>query len=110
MSSDTPSSDIEILMKCIGEHYVFTNDHYPNALLETPEQQRHFATAHTLMHMNKALGKIATEVESADHGGQLDVNILHEATLKMLINTLKLAEELGLSAEDIARRTPALLK
>ncbi len=89
------------LMSLIGDKYTFTNEHYPHVDLSTPEKVRVFAIAHSLLHMNKSLGRIATEREALDHGGTMDDEKLRITTAKMLVNTLKLAEELGMSSEDL---------
>ena len=105
-----PTPDLASLMSFIGERYTFTEEHYPGFSQLTPKQQKLFAVRHSQLHMSKSTGAIATEAEAADHGGEMNSENLKVATTKMLINTLKLAEELGMTPEDIAASVPRVMK
>jgi hypothetical protein len=59
--------------------------------------------------MMKSTGKIAAEAEAADHGGEMDQESLKTATTKMLVNVLKLAEELGISGEEVTANVPKVM-
>jgi hypothetical protein len=96
-----PKSDLASLMAFIGEHYTFTPESYPDIDM-TPEGKIAFAVRHSTLHMMKSTGKIAAEAESADHGGQMNHPALRTATAKMLVNVLKLAEELGMTPDELA--------
>ena len=98
-------------MDFIGSRYIFSEKSYP-LLAEKPEVQRMaFAINHSILHMSKSLGKIAAECESYDHGhGRPNEDVVKEATVKMLINTLKLADELGMTADDLAKAVPELMR
>jgi len=106
----TPTPDLSSLMLFIGERYTFTDKNYPGLDQLTPEQRKVFAVRHSQLHMSKSAGAIATEAEAADHGGQMDQERLKVATTKMLINSLKLAEELGMTPEDLAACVPSVMK
>ncbi len=103
-----PTTDLSSLMAFIGERYTFTQDHYPN-IDTSPEAKRIFAVRHSALHMMKSTGKIAAEVEAADHGGNMDLKALRVATNKMLVNALKLAEELDMTAQDLADGVPQVM-
>gem|GEM_PF-6014369 len=53
--------------------------------------------------MNKSLGVIASELEKAEHGAPMDHAELKLATLKQLVNVLKLACHLGITVPDIEK-------
>jgi hypothetical protein len=100
---------IEELMEYIGQRYVFNADHYP-ALQHDTIDPKLFGISHSVLHMNKSLGKIAAEAEYADHGGTLSQDELEKATTKMLINVLKLAETIGMTPDQLASKIPEVMK
>lgn len=59
--------------------------------------------------MIKSIGRLAGECEQHDHGEQLDDRALKEGVVKIFINTLKLAEELGISAGELVDSVPLLM-
>lgn len=103
-------ANLHEIMHYIGERYTFTAEHYPALKNATPEERRAFAVNHSVYHMAKSVGKLASECEAADHGGEMDEAALRRATVKMLINALKLAEEIGMDADDLAREVPQCMK
>lgn len=105
----TPTPDLETLMDFIGKRYTFTNESYPDFELLSGDQQMHFIVRHSALHMMKSVGKLAAEAETADHGGTVDYANLKTATTKMLVNVLKLAEELDISAEELAANVPNVM-
>ncbi|HEX2792735.1 MAG TPA: hypothetical protein VHO23_03415 [Candidatus Paceibacterota bacterium] len=101
-------SDLSSLMAFIGERYTFTQEHYPDLDISSRAKQI-FAVRHSALHMMKSTGKIAAEAESADHGGEMSAENLKTATTKMLVNVLKLAEELGISGDELAANVPNVM-
>ena len=95
------STDLTVLMELVDEGYVFDDATYPQLPVDDGDRV-HFAIAHSLLHMQKALGAIATELEAYDHGEPLDVVKIHEATCKQLVNVLKLAAVLGITPAQLA--------
>ena len=104
-----PEPTLASLMAFIGARYTFTNEHYPAADLSTPDKVRAFAVSHSLKHISKSAGKIAAETEAQDHGGTMDEKNLRIATAKLLVNTLKLAEELGMSPDELVAMVPRVM-
>jgi hypothetical protein len=104
-----PTADLSSLMTFIGERYTFTEEHYPGFDQLSAEQKLLFAVRHSALHMMKSTGKIAAEAEAADHGGQMNEENLKVATTKMLVNVLKLAEELGISGDELAVYVPKVM-
>lgn len=104
-----PTTDLASLMAFIGERYTFTEEHYPNLDKLSPNDRHVFAVRHSALHMMKSTGKIAAEAEKADHGGMMHFSDLKTATTKMLVNVLKLAEELNISPEELAANVPNVM-
>lgn len=104
------SSNLASVMKNVGKRYAFTSEHYPILDQLSPTQRKMFAVNHNHLHMSKSLGKIAAECEAFDHGGAINQTALEIATVKMFINTLKLAEELGMSASDLCSKVPEFIR
>lgn len=68
-----------------------------------------FALSHSVHHMQKSVGKLAAECERYDHGGKLDDAAIKEGVVKMFINSVKLAEEMGINAEELAASVPTFM-
>lgn len=102
--------DLSALMEFIGARYEFTEEHYPGIGQLSPEERLHYAVRHSALHMMKSTGAIAAEAEAADHGGDMDPDKLKTATTKMLVNVLKLAEELGISGHELAANVPNVMR
>ncbi len=107
---EVPRADLRSLMSFIGERYIFTEKHYPSFNRLSAAGKVFFTVRHSQLHMSKSIGKIAAELEAADHGAVMSVDNLQVATAKMLVNVLKLAEELGMSAEELAAKIPEVMK
>ena len=88
------------LIELISRHYVFTTDHYPQLPLDETRKLQ-FALRHCAFHFAKTAGQLATVCEAMDHGEDADEEALRALTPKSLINTLKLAELIGLSEVDL---------
>jgi hypothetical protein len=69
----------------------------------TDDEKWVFVISHSLLHMQKSSGVLARNLEAHDHGGTIDDQAVRLSTIKMFINTLKLAEELGMSADDLCK-------
>lgn len=98
--------NLQVLMDFIGKQYVYDRENYPNMNAVNREEKRAFALTHSVLHMTKTLGRLAGISEEYDHTGQLtsaDLDAAKKHTIKMFVNVLKLAEELGLSGDSLAR-------
>lgn len=102
--------DLGDLMTHIGLTWPYDEKNYPGFDALDERGRRAFMAKHSLLHMNKSLGKIAKEVESADHGQKLDEQMLRIATAKMLVNVLKLAYELHMKPEAIEDLAETILR
>lgn len=94
--------NLKEMMTRIDSGYSFTGKTYTALRDANLDQQYYFGLVHSLLHMDKAQGKLATQLEAYDHGGVMGDSVLCEVACKQFVNTLKLASHLGLSAEDLA--------
>lgn len=104
------SIKLDDLLQHIGDAYPTDAEHYPRTAGMSRDQNLAFAVNHSVLHMSKSLGRIAAEVERFDHSGRLDTVSVGENVTKMLINVIKLADELGMRADEIAHNIEDELK
>lgn len=110
LTTKTPENILQALRYILSK-YEFTTENYPKLKKSiTPKDKKIFAINHSLMHMNKATGKIAGELEKNDHGGDIDFSALQEATVKMFINVLVLANEIGIDGKRLCKFVPKYMK
>lgn len=105
-----PTTDLASLMDFIGEGFPFTQAHYPNGDLSTPERALAFAVRHSSAHMAKTGGKIAAEAEEYDHGGTMNEEELKVAATKMFVTAVNFARALGMSPEELTARVPVVMQ
>ena len=97
------SKDIDKLIQFISRHFVFDEDVYPELKGASEKEKLHFAIRHLSLHFSKTVGKIAVVSEAVDHGKNIDVEELKANVPKALITTLRLAELVDLSEEDLIK-------
>lgn len=107
---NNPSPDLKTLMLFIGERYIFDEQSYPGIGQLSPKQRALFVVRHSALHVMKSAGVLAAQAESGDHGNSMDAAELKIATTKTLVNALKLAQELGMTAEDLAAQVPGVMR
>jgi hypothetical protein len=95
------NGDIDTLIKYIGELFVFDEKKYPELVGATDKQKFIFAIRHSALHFSKVAGKISSVAEGIDHGGETDIEEIKKYIPKALANTLKLAEIVGMTEEEI---------
>jgi hypothetical protein len=100
---------MDSLIRYIANTHKFTAEKYPELNGTTNEQALLFAINHSALHMSKTTGKIAAYCEDRDHGDQGNLEELKTNTAKQLINTLRLAELLGLDEEELTKRITSVL-
>lgn len=99
--------DLRELQEIIRTGYVFDEKTYPELKGLTFDQDViiGFGIRHSLHHMQKAIGRIAGYVEAQEHGGSADpggFQFLQETVKKEFVNVMKLAELVGISAEELS--------
>ncbi len=86
---------------------------YPELEGMNAEERQNFLIKHSVLHITKTTGKLATLSEDYDHnqkiGDDHSENLKTLAT-KMFVNSLKLAEEVGMSADDLLHKAPEYIK
>lgn len=96
-------TDMTTLIAFVDEHFSFSEEKYPQ-MVGMNEQERHdFIVRHLALHLGKFSGKVIGVSEKVDHGSEEDTEALHSAITKLIIATLRLAGETGMSGEDIIR-------
>jgi len=106
-------STLESLMGHIAAVWVCDPERYPALAGMDDAQRRMFLVKHSLLHVSKTVGKVAAVCEDFDHAGVKGAEsaaALQDGVVKLFVNALKLAEETGLSAEDLLRRAPEFVK
>ncbi len=93
--------ELEHLMKLIREEWVFDESNYPPIKSMSQKEMKIFAIRHTLMHQAKALAKGMEALERFEHGLPLDEEKLRLSTRNFFINTLKMAESMGISPKQL---------
>jgi hypothetical protein len=95
--------EIEELIDYIAKNFEFNSEKYPELRNVSKKERLRFAIRHSSLHFAKTAGKIAASSEGTDHGDTLDIQNLKVNTAKSLINTLRLAELLGMSGVELIR-------
>ncbi len=93
--------DLDALISLICRHFTFTAAVYPELHGMSEERRLAFALRHSALHFAKTAGKISAVSERVDHGEDIDMNELRQNVHKALINTLRLADLVGLSGKDL---------
>ena len=101
--------NLQLLMDHIATVWKCDAERYPALGVMNGGQRRNFLVKHSLLHIGRTTGKIAAVCEDFDHNNKSEPSEetnLQVATIKLFINVLKLAEEIGLSAEDLLSQAP----
>lgn len=102
------SLDLNVAFGQIRDIYRPTIEKYPAFAVLSTEQKKAFVISHSIQHLCKSLGRIASECEILDHGHELNERVLTEHVAKMFIDILKLADDLGITPTQIFERMPTL--
>jgi hypothetical protein len=102
--------DLQSLMNHIASTWVCDHARYPALEGMDVDQRRNFLVKHSLLHVAKTSGKIAAVCENFDHTNRKEDDSydigLQVGAVKLFVNAIKLAEETGLSADDLLRLAP----
>lgn len=98
--------ELQAIQDMIAAGDKFDGKNYPELQGKHPGNQdvTYFAIRHSLHHMQKGIGRIAEYVEKVEHGGPMepgDNQFLDEIVKKEFVNVLRLAEVLGITADDL---------
>lgn len=111
-----PGSGFAELVTHIEETWKFTPEEYPELSDLGAARRFIFVIRHILWHQMKSTGVLAAVCEGFEHKDCEDVTklvgfgSLRTLALKMIFNGIRLALHLGMSAEDIARELPGVVR
>jgi hypothetical protein len=105
-------NDLKALMELVATTWECDVKRYPELQGKALDERRNFLVKHSLMHIAKTSGKLASVCEEFDHNGGYEPDseeMLKGYATKLFVNALKLAEEVGLSADDLLQRAPKFI-
>lgn len=103
VNSDNSSfGDVGLLMGLVAEALPVDPGAYPTLGGMSEPEVRNFCVRHSALHFSKTAGQLAALAEALDHGSELRLEKLQKIAVNSVVNALKLADEAGLSANDIA--------
>lgn len=106
-------NDLQALMQHIESVWACDETRYPALKGMNDDQKRNFLVKHSLLHVNKTVGKIAAVCENFDHANEKQddhATAQQIGAIKLFVNALKLAQEAGLSADDLLEFAPSHVK
>ena len=74
---------------------------YPDLPQQLSGDVMQFCLRHSALHFSKTAGRLAAFVEDADHGSFQEIEKLEGIVAASLINSFKLADEIGLSGSRL---------
>ena len=95
------SESLDSLMSFVSYLLPVDNQHYPSAPLASQSDAINFCLHHSALHFSKTAGSLAAFVESADHGHFPRIQTLENIVASSIVNSLKLAEEIGITGSEI---------
>ncbi len=93
-------TNLDNLIKFITKNYPFSEETHSKVKGLSKDEWHLFAVRHLAMHHAKTAGKIVGVVEPTDHGEEINVAQIKEDLPKALVNTLRLAELVGMTEKD----------
>lgn len=96
-------NEIDRLIALVAKYFTFDAKAYPELAGKDEKQTLAFALRHSALHFSKTAGKIAAVSEDIDHGEEIEIDKIRKNTVKALMNTLRLAELVGLSGQDLVQ-------
>lgn len=94
--------ELRALMKFVKGTWPFDAHHYPRFGYLPQEELKQEAIKHIAQHQTKAAGQLAAICDAIDHGKGVDQGEILLITRKFLVNTLRLAEVAGITADTLA--------
>lgn len=108
--SEIADTDLRVVMDRITSVFAFTPEKYPALRHMNLPRQQEFAIDHSIKHIAKTLGKIATQSEARDHGGPESFDALRTEAVKLTITALNLAHIVGIRADELPDLIRKLVK
>ena len=85
------------LIDAVSDLLPVDRTHYPDLPEPMSGHAVQFCLRHSALHFSKTAGRLAAFVEDADHGSYQEIEKLEGIVAASLINSFKLADEIGLS-------------
>lgn len=95
---------LDDLIDLISDLLPVNKDVYPELATRDQAEAISFCLRHSALHFSKTAGKLAAFVEDADHGKYAKIQTLQAIVAASLVNSLKLADEIGISGPDIVEQ------
>lgn len=95
------SESLDSLIQLVSELLPVDRHHYPDVPSSDLSETVTFCLHHSALHFSKTAGRLAAFVEDADHGRFDQIQALEAIVAASLVNSLKLAEEIGLTGSEI---------
>jgi hypothetical protein len=105
MNSNQSNQALKSLFELVTMRYVYNVQNYPRLKGKSSLEIKDFGIKHSLLHIVKGTGRISQVLEDTDHGAILDTEALKAQAAKLLVNTLKLAETLGMTADELIHKS-----
>jgi len=93
-------TDLSDLLSIVVHSLPVDPDHYPE-LGKSDVDVDLFCVRHSALHFAKTAGQLAAVAEDVDHGGTVDKDRIARIAAAGLVNSLKLANEVGLTATEV---------
>ena len=95
------SQEIDNLMQLVLDSWSFDQEHYAHSVGNTESEKLAFAAGHVNDHINESTGRISRIIGEAQHTGVFDSEPLRQDPRRIVVNGLRLAAVLGISAEEL---------
>ncbi|WP_133365617.1 hypothetical protein [Qipengyuania sediminis] len=101
LDADRASETLDCLIDYVSDLLPVTNAEYPDVEAFSRGEALEFCLRHSALHFSKTAGRLAAFVENVDHGKYDHIEKLQAIVAAGLINSLKLADEIGISGPEI---------
>ena len=95
------SDTLDMLIEYVSDALPVTDAQYPSLGRHGAGLELEFCLRHSALHFSKTAGRLAAFVVDVDHGKFDRIQALQSIVAASLINSLKLADEIGFSGLEI---------
>lgn len=104
VDTDKASQTLDALIDMVSELLPVDESTYPELAERDRAEAIAFCLRHSALHFSKTAGRLAAFVEDADHGKYTRIEALEAIVAASLVNSLKLADEIGISGLEIIQQ------
>ncbi|ATW04431.1 hypothetical protein CHN51_13480 [Sphingorhabdus sp. YGSMI21] len=98
---NSEKQQLDELIELVSKLLPVTSVQYPKLDNEDGEPVANFCVRHSALHFTKTAGQLAAIAEAMDHGAVMNQSDLTKVAVNSLINSCKLASEIGISSSDL---------